>query len=60
MIDNILAKFEKNISSGFFQGNDLKETSVVLLELRLIDLLHDPLDLQITRAPSSVEHLWVH
>ena len=60
MIDNILAKFEKNISSGFFQGNDLKETSVVLLELRLIDLLHDPLDLQITRTPSSVEHLWVH
>ena len=60
VIDNILAKFEKNISSGFFQGNDLKETSVVLLELRLIDLLHDPLDLQITRTPSSVEHLWVH
>ena len=60
MIDNILVKFEKNISSGFFQGNDLKETSVVLLELRLIDLLHDPLDLQITRAPSSVEHPWVH
>ena len=42
MIGNILAKFEKNLSSGFFfQGNDLKAPRIVseVLENSLTVLL---------------------
>ena len=31
MIGNILAKFEKNLSSGFFQGNDLNMKHTIIM-----------------------------